>query len=41
MKNKDIHASDMAQTTGFKLIGGIESMDIKLPPKEMIVLLMI
>jgi len=27
----------MKKISGFKLIGGIESMDIKLPPKEMIV----
>ena len=37
MKNKDNHASDMGQTARFKLIGGIDSMDIKLLPKEMIV----
>ena len=27
----------MKKINGFKLIGGIESMDFKLPPKEMIV----
>jgi len=37
MKNKDIDALDKVETTGFKLIGGIESRDIQLPPKEMIV----
>ena len=37
MKNKDIDALDKVETTGFKLIGGIESMEINLPPKEMIV----
>ena len=37
MKNKDIDALDVVETTGFKLIGGIESMEINLPPKEMIV----
>jgi len=37
MKNKDRYALDVVETTGFKLIGGIESMEINLPPKEMIV----
>ena len=37
MKNKDRHALDVVETTGFKLIGGIESMEINLSPKEMIV----
>jgi len=37
MKNKDIDALDKVETTGFKLIGGVESMEINLPPKEMIV----
>ena len=37
MKNKDIDALDVVEKTGFKLIGGIESMEINLPPKEMIV----
>ena len=37
MKNKDIDALDVVETTGFKLIGGIESMEINLPPKEMII----
>lgn len=37
MKNKNIDALDEVGTTGFKLIGGVESMEITLPPKQMIV----